>query len=163
MRLDEATVRHQIENLAITFPELADDGEDWSLALSSETELDEMLVKLIRMIDDAKALITGTEARLEELSARKDRFKRRVEAYRALILKLMTAADVRKRELAEATLSIRAGQQRVVVLDEAALPDLACKFIRKPDLTKIKELLQAATCSGAMLSNGDETLTVRVK
>lgn len=164
MRLSPDLIRHQIENLAISYPELAED-EDWSLVLTSETDLDEMLTKLVRNIDDAKALIDGTKGRLDELQARKDRFARRIEAYRALILKLMQAAELPKRELPEATISVRAAGQKVVITDEDALPDLACKFIRKPDMAKIKELLtdETAVCAGAVLSNGGETLTIRIK
>lgn len=165
MRLDPAIIQHQIANLKVAYPDLADDEEGWSLSLETETELDEMLTKLVRMIEDSKALIEGTGARMDELKARQDRFKRRIEAYRSLIFKLMQAAELPKRELPEATLSIRAGSQKVVILDEEALPDIACKFVRKPDLTKIKELLtdEAGVCAGATLSNAESSLAIRVK
>lgn len=165
MRLDPTIIAKQIADLKAAYPDLWGEEEDWSLALSSETELDEMLTKLVRMIEDSKALIEGTGARMDELKARQDRFKRRIEAYRSLIFKLMEAAGLSKRELAEATLSLRAGSQKVVIVDEAALPDIACKMVRRPDLAKIKELLTDDTgaCAGAMLSNAEPNLTIRVR
>lgn len=163
MRLDPQIVQHQIANLAISYPDMVED--DWSLALASETDLDEMLTKLVRMIDDARALSEGTEGRLKELKERQDRFDRRIEAYRALILKLMTAANVRKLEMPEATLSIRPAQLRVIGEPDAeALPDDLVKIERRPDKAAIKnELLAGYPVPGCHLSNGGETLTIRVK
>ena len=52
-----------------------------------------------------------------------------------------------------------------MIVDEAALPDIACKFIRKPDLAKIKELLtdDVGIVAGATLSNGEPSLAIRTK
>lgn len=163
--LDPAIVQHQLANLKAAYPELAEEADSWSLALESETDLDDMLTKLVRMIDDSKALIEGTALRVKDLEERQARFKRRVEAYRSLIFKMMEAAEITSRELADATLSIRKGTQKAVIVDEAALPDIACKFVRKPDMAKIKELLTDATgaCAGAMLSNAEPSLTIRTK
>ena len=164
MLLSPDTVKHQIDNLLVAYPDLAGDEDDWSLALASETELDDMLTKLIRMIDDARALSDGTEGRIKELQARRDRFDRRVEAYRSLILKLMTAAGLPKRELPEATISVRAAIPKVLITDETALPDILCTFIRKPNLTKIKALMADGTvCAGATMTNGGETLAIRIR
>lgn len=163
MRLDPAIVAHQIANLKTSYPDLVDD-EDWSLALSSETELDEMLTKLVRMIEDSKALIEGTGARMDDLKARQDRFKRRIEAYRSLIFKLMQAADLPKRELPEATLSIRPGTPKVIITDEHIIPPALCETKIEPSKTKIKEALEKGEIvPGASLSNGEAVLSVRVK
>lgn len=163
--LDPTIIRHQIDNLSIAYPDLATDEEDWSLALASETDLDDLLVMLVRRIDDTKALLEGTDGRLKELQSRKERFGRRIEAYRTLILKLMSAADVKTRELAEATLSVCNVAPKVVgEPDPLTLPDDLVVVQRKPDRTAIKEALQAGReVTGCQLSNGDVSLTVRVK
>ena len=96
MRIDPQIVHHQISNLLVAYPELADDGDSWSMALASETELDEMLTRLIVMIGDSETLIDGTAIRMEELKARQDRFKRRIEAYRSLMFKLCRRRTFRK-------------------------------------------------------------------
>ena len=165
MRLDPNIIKHQIDNLIVAYPELADDTDDWSLALASETELDEMLTKLVRMIDDARALCDGTKGRMDELQARCDRFGLRIEAYRSLILKLMSTAEIHKRELPEATLSLKALPSKVVgeiVADK--LPDTLVHIERKPNRAAIKRALESGTAiDGLSLSNGGQTISIRVK
>jgi len=75
----------------------------------------------------------------------------------------MEATELRKMELPEATLSIRSVAPSVIITDEENLPDIACKFERKPDKAKIKELLASGWVAGATLSNGTKSLTIRIK
>lgn len=165
MRLDPQIIRQQISNLVLVHPELADEEEDLSLALASETELDEFLTKLLRMISDSAALVDGTGARMDELNARKARFKHRIEAYRSLIFKMMEAADVKSRELPEATLSLRRVPPKVVGEPDAEkLPDDLVKIERTADRAAIKAALEAGkTVEGCELSNGGVTLAIKVK
>jgi hypothetical protein len=149
--------------LKVSNPEVLEDDEAWLLALESETNVEELLTQIIRQIEDTKALVVGTKDRFEELKARKDRFESRVESLRALAFKLMEAAELPKLELPEATLSIRSVPPSVVITDEEKLPDLACKFERKPDKTKIKELLASGIVAGATMSNGSKSLSIRIK
>jgi hypothetical protein len=133
-------------------------------AIAGETEALEFLDLIVRQIEDTKALEEGTAARIKELSERKSRFERRQEALRALCFKIMQTGDIKKAELSIATLSIRAGTAKVVIHDEAALPLDCVKTSITPDKTAIKEKLQGgATVAGAYLSNGEPTLSIRVK
>lgn len=163
MRLDPRVVRQSIENLKVLYPDLIEDEEAWISALESETSVNELLTRVVRQIEDTKALVIGTKDRFEELSTRKQRFERRVEALRDLAFKLMEAAELPKIELPEATLSIRSVPPSVVITDEENLPDIACKFERKPDKAKIKELLASGIVAGATLSNGSKSLSIRIK
>jgi hypothetical protein len=164
MRLDPQIIKHQIDNLVAAYPELAEENEDWSLVLASETELDEFLTKLIRMIDDAKALVEGTKGRQEELQERCNRFGRRIDAYRSLVLKVMEAANIQKRELPEATIFVRNGTPKVMITDETILPSSCVKTTTSPDRTAIKtKLVAGETISGSTLSNAEPVLTIRVK
>lgn len=163
MRLDPHAVRLQINALKAAYPDLMDDDEAWAATLESETDLDQMLTSIVRRIDDTKALVIGTKDRFDELKARKDRFESRVEALRGLAFKLMEAANVHKLELPEATLTLCSVPPAVVIVDEEKLPDIACKFERKPDKTKIKELLQSGEVEGAAMSNGGRSISIRVK
>jgi sugar-specific transcriptional regulator TrmB len=163
MQLNPLVVRQQIQNLKVSNPEVMEDDETWLLALESETNVEELLTQIVRQIEDTKALVVGTKDRFEELKARKDRFESRVESLRALAFKLMEAADLPKLELPEATLSIRSVPPSVMITDEEKLPDIACKFERKPDKTKIKELLASGWVAGATMSNGSKSLSIRIK
>jgi Siphovirus Gp157 len=165
MRLDPQIVRNQISNLLAVYPDLASDEEDLSLALASETELDEFLTKLVRMIDDSKALVEGTDLRMEELASRQTRFKRRIEAYRSLIFKLMETANQRRRELPDATISLRATPVKVIGDPDAdKLPDNLVKIERKPNREAIKAALEGGEAvEGCSLSNSGVSLSIKVK
>ena len=161
--LDPRLVRQQIENLKIAHPELLEDDEAWIATLESETSFEDLLTSVVRRIEDTKALVIGTKDRLEELKSRKDRFEHRVDTLRNLAFKIMQAAELAKVELPEATLSLRAVAPTVVITDEDNLPDIACKFERKPDKTKIKKLLATGPVAGAMMNNGSITVSIRIK
>lgn len=161
MLLNPLVVRQQIENLKIAYPTLLEDEEAWSASLESETSFNDLLTTIVKRIDDTKALVIGTKDRFEELKARKDRLEHRIEALRTLAMKLMESAELAKVELPLATLSLRAVPPSVIIVDEDNLPDIACKFERKPDKTKIKELLATGPVSGAVMSNGSRTISIR--
>jgi hypothetical protein len=83
---------------------------------------------------------------------------------RALAHKVMDWAGVRKIELLQATLSIRAGVPRVIVTDEAALPDQYVRIKREADRPIIKEhIQQGISVPGAEISNSEPVLSIRVK
>jgi len=163
--LDPRTVKQQIENLKLVHPELLEDDEAWLATLESETSFDDLLTNIVRRIEDTKALAIGTKDRFEELKARKERFERRVDSLRNLCFKLMSAAELAKKELPEATLSLRAGQQQLIgTCDPEELPDELCKISRDVDRTKIKEALKTGvTVPGFSLSNSPPSLNIRIK
>lgn len=161
----DRVVRQQIENLKIVHPELLEDEEAWLATLESETDFDGILTTIVRRIEDTKILVIGTKDRLEELEHRKERFEHRVNTLRELAFKIMQSAEIAKRELPEATLSLRAGQQQLIgdALPES-LPDEFCKISRNLDRAKIKEALKAGqTIPGFVLSNSQPTLSIRIK
>lgn len=163
-RIDPKQIKHQINNLLVQYPELADDDQLRADTIEGETGLEEALRSFVRKIGETECLAKAAGDYAKELNERKARLERRSEAYRALIFDLMQTAGLRKMELPEATLSIRNVAPKVIITDEKALPLIACKIISKPDITKIKELLMdGGECTGAVLGNGSEALTVRIK
>ena len=164
MRYDPAVVKHQIDNMLLSHPELQDDDVLRADMVEGSTSAFEFLSQVVRLIGDNDALAKGVTIYIDELRARKERLFRRDQALRALIFQVMTLADLPKAELAEATVSIRAGQQKVIVTDETVLPDQFCRIKREPDKTAIKEALtHGDSVAGAQLSNGESTLMIRVK
>jgi hypothetical protein len=163
-RLDPTFVRAHLEALRLAYPQISDDEEQWLLTLESETEFVEFLTAVVRRMLEAKASIGGIGNYITELKERQDRLDQRVEAMRALAFKLMQAAEVRKLELVPATLSIRAGQQKVIITDETALPPNCVRIRREPDRVAIKEhLARGEPVAGAELSNSEPVLAVRIK
>lgn len=164
MRLDPTAVRQQIENLKLLFPELADDEESWALTIESETEFLVLMERVANVMRESASMAGGIAGRIAELELRQGRFTRREQAMRVLAFKLMQWADQKKVELPEVTMSIRKGTPKVIITDEAIIPEILCRFTREPDKTKIKELLtNGDPVQGAELSNAEPTLSVRTK
>lgn len=163
MRLDPAIIKQQIENLKLQYPEIAEDSEAWLISLESETEVDSFLTNVVRQIEDNKALEEGTESRLEELKARKKRFQDRQLSYRAMIFSIMQTMDIQKKELPEATLSLRKNQPQLIgdADPESVAPEFR-KITVTIDKTAIKEALKTGqTVPGFQLSNAPPSLTIR--
>jgi hypothetical protein len=165
-RLDPAFVRAQIEALRVSYPGIWDDDDQQLLAdmLEGETGFNEFLTGVVRRMCEADALASGIGNLLVDLRERQRRFYDRNDAMRALAFKLMQQAAVRKVELPQATLSIRAGQQKVIITDETALPPNCVRIRTEPDKVAIKEhLTRGEPVAGAELSNSEPVLAVRVK
>lgn len=161
MRRTIAELSSSIESLLVRFPELQEDVILRADMFEAETDIDAVLMKLVDMERTADAMSDGIQLYIEELEARQQRYGRRKEAARELIQAIMDRADLKKRELPTATLSVSYRKPAPVVVDETALPDEFCKFKRSPDMAKIKE---AETLPpGVVMGNGREVLTVRTK
>jgi len=157
-------IRAQIASLRALHPELVEDEESWLLALESETDLTETLRAIERKRQETAGLAGGIVYAVAQLHARQERFERRETVLRAILFKLLQAADLRKVELPEATLSVRNGTPKVVITDETALPDDFFRVVREPDKSFIKDCLKEGDIvPGAMLSNAEPCLSVRVK
>lgn len=165
MRLDPNIIRQQIANLILQNPELEEDETLRADMIEGETDAFEFLRMIERQRQDTAALAGAIASNIAELGLRQERFERREKSLRALIMKIMDAADIRKAELPEATLSIRNGTPKVLITNENDLPDIACKFVRTPDKTKIKQLLATDPffVAGATMSNAEPTLSIRTK
>jgi hypothetical protein len=165
-RLDPTFVRAQIEALRVSYPGIWDDDDQVLLAdmLEGETGLQEFLARVVRRMLELDAYASGIINLLVDMKMRQQRFERRSEALRTLAFRLMQQAAVRKVELPAATLSIRAGTQKVIITDETALPPNCVRIKREPDKVAIKEhLARGEQVNGAELSNSEPVLAVRIK
>jgi hypothetical protein len=163
-RLDTALIALQISNLLLANPELVDDEVLRTDMVEGSTEAFELLRELEAKRREACTLAGGIAGTIAELQARLGRFERREQALRSLAFRIMTAADLRKVELPEATLSIVNGQPRVLITDETIIPDVLCRIKREPDKTRIKEMLKdGKEVRGAVLSNSEPHISIRTK
>jgi hypothetical protein len=158
-------LRRDIEALIRDYPDLGEDEILRADMLDGETDMRSVLTMLFNTVDDNKTMIEAVTARLQQLSARRARFARRVEFLRELMLKILQAADLKKIELAEATLSQRAVPPQIVgEIDVEQLPDDLVRIKREPDRTAIREaLLARREVPGLALSNSPPSLLVNAK
>jgi hypothetical protein len=163
-RLDPTFVRAQIANLRAAYPQMDEDEQLRLDMLEGSTDLHEFLTAVTVRLSDTNAKIEALGDLIATFKARCDRFEQRSDAMRALAHKVMDWAEVRKVELPIATLSIRAGQPRVIITDEARLPPDCVRVRTEPDRVAIKErLARGEPVDGAELSNSEPSLAIRVK
>ena len=163
MKIDPAVLEHEIQALIAAYPELAEDEELRASMVEGSTEAFDVLARCVAHEAEAKAMSTALAARMDDLKIRVSRFEKRREAMRDLIFRVMNAADLRKAELPEATLSIRPGTAKVIVSSEDELPDDYFRVTRSVDKAAIRDALKAGKfVPGAELSNGEDTLSIRV-
>jgi len=153
----------EIDNLLASYPELADDEELRADMLEGETDLHNVLTRIVKTRQFAKANADAIKAMMADLDERKARYERKVEAMNSLAQRLIEHAELRKVELPIATISLRNVPPSVVIDDEDALPETCFETKRVLSRTLIKTALQEGDVPGAHMSNGSTGLTVRVK
>jgi hypothetical protein len=162
--LDAKYVQDEITTLLLAHPELAEDEVLRADSIEGETGTFEFLSGIVRKVGATNAMALGTSDYIEELSRRKARLERRADALRGLIVKIMDSASIRKAELPEATLSIRSGQQKVLIINEREIPDDFMRMRKEPDKTRIKAAMLAnENVPGAVLSNGQPSLAISIR
>lgn len=162
LQADVASVLSDIDALLAAYPELAEDDDLRRDMLEGETDAFSVLSRLVNIERDANSLADAIAARVRDLQSRKARAERRKDMARALMLRVMRAAGIKKAPLVEATVSVGKGRDSVEITDADALPDDYVRVERVPDKKAILEKLAAnENVPGAALKVGGETLTVR--
>jgi len=162
--LNPEIVKQQIDHLLLLYPELVEDEVLLADSLEGETDLYELLRQIERKRRETLTMTGALAAEIAQLEVRQGRFERREQAMRDLIFKLLERANMKKVELPEATFSIRQGTAKVLITDEAEIPDSYCRIKREPNKLQIKEALnQGETVPGATLSNQEPSLSIRTK
>jgi hypothetical protein len=158
-------LRREIEALVRDNPELAEDEVLRADMLDGQTDFKGVLRALFEVSATSDAVADVLGKRILQLSARRTRFKQRVEAVRGLMLKVLQAADLKKVELPEATISQREGQPQIVgEPDVNTLPNDLVRTIVEPNRVKIREaLLNGQDVPGLFLSNAPPSLTISVR
>lgn len=163
-RLDPTIIQHEITNLLVQFPELAEDLLLRADMIEGATEAHEFLRLVEKKRQEACTMVGAIASNIAELDQRLGRFERREKAMRQLMFKILETADLKRVELPEATLSIRNGPQKVIITNDALIPEILCRIKREPDKTRIGKLLKDGNpVQGAELSNAEPTLSIRTK
>ncbi len=163
LQLDVATLERDLSDILASFPELAEDESLRADVLEGESSLHEVLSRLVNLAQDSGCMADAIKSRIDGMAKRKAAAEKREEAFRALILRLLQKADLRKVSLPEATLSIAAVPPSVVIVDETAIPDNCYRVKKEINKPVIKALFaNGETVPGCAMSNGSERLAVRV-
>lgn len=154
-----AVLRDQMADLA------AGDEGFITDTIEGETNLFEKLNAVAAQTVYDNVLVASIDRHIEDLKARRDRIKDRIETSRALIASAMEIAGLPRHEAPCGTLSIMPKPRSVIVTEEADIP---ARFYRTPAPTLDKRALLEAlkdgeTIPGAALSNGGRSLQLTVK
>jgi hypothetical protein len=161
MKPDIDALKVQISLLLDQNPELAGDEDLRADMLEGSTDFHDILAKLVDREREAAEIVEAVKARMDKIAERRNRFRERQQAIRAVILSLMQRVDLRKVELAEATISVSKTGRAVQVLDESLIPDGFFKTKKELSKTLLKEALVAGeTVPGAVLDNGDVAVRI---
>ena len=131
--------------------------------IEGETNLHELIENVVADVASDCASVDGIKAHIEAMRGRKERLEARIESRRAAILNAMAIGEIKKMELAIATLTRKPTPPKVQTVDEALIPSEFWKRA-EPTLDR-KALLEALKdkreVPGASLSNGGESLMMR--
>lgn len=166
--IDSASrLQRETEAARILSEQLADlaEGDEATVrdTIEGETNLHELIAKVIEDVAADEASVAGIARHIDTMEARKQRLKNRIEFRRAAILNAMSIGEIKKLELAIATVSRQNVAPKVQIVNEAEIP---AEFWKRADPTLDKTALKAALkdkreVPGATLSNGSETLAIR--
>ena len=156
-------IKQSIERLKAEYPELEDDADLLADTVEGETDFPRVMQKLSAAFLDAATLKEANASFIASLRERGERFDRKADAYRALMLDLMTASGQRKLVLATATLSIAKGRD-TLQLDEDFNAQGYMRVVKEPMKTDILAALKAGDdIPGARLVAAPEHLSIRTK
>jgi hypothetical protein len=162
--MDVEIIRKQINDLLLAAPELAEDDILRADMIEAETNAIDFLRRLERNRQVALATIEALRQWVDTIMERSKRFDAREHAIRTLMFKVLQTANLQKIELPEATLSIRAGMPKVIIVEESEIPNYYVRIKREPNKILIGAALKAGTnVPGATLSNAEPTLAIRTK
>ncbi|MGH1478797.1 MAG: siphovirus Gp157 family protein [Geminicoccales bacterium] len=138
--------------------------------MEGESQLKEMAGALLDDIDEAEVLQKGLNAKIDEFKARQTVHANLIKSAKSVLFKVIEKLPPDRKgkrtlRLATATIAYTAGSKKVVITDEDALPfDMMSTSDPTPDNKAIKEELDAGRAvSGAMLSNGEPSISIRRK
>jgi len=140
-----------------------DDAEMIETAIEGETSLKEAISAAVDRILELDAHEEAIAAQVKALNERKERFTHQSDRIKAAIHVAMGQAELRKLELPQATLSVRAVPPKAEITDESMLPSRFWKS-SAPTLDRkllLETLKSGESVPGAVLSNGSETLSLR--
>lgn len=143
---------------------IGDDEQAAADAVEGETNLVEVISKAVDRITEIACMVDAIKEREKRLKERRDRLDRQAEHLRTAVSTAMAQAELKRLELPQATLAIKALPQKAIPLDEAAIPSEFWKRQDpKLDMRALLAALKEGPVSGAALSNGGTTIQIKTE
>lgn len=129
------------------------------------TDIHDILAAIVRAALEDEVMVISLKARVQDMQQRLYRIEERSDIRRKIARDVMIETDIKKIVAPDFTMSIRAGNPSVVVIDETVITKDFWEP-RPPKLNKLKllsELKSGASVPGAVLANAELVLSVRVR
>lgn len=139
------------------------DDPDFERLIESECDVLERLRRIIRAARHIDAQAKALADMLAEGRERKARLERKADRLRGAALWALGELGQKRLDAPDFTATVGAGRGKVIITDEAALPDDVCVVKREPSKTAIAEWLSEKPCPGAEFGNPAPSLTVRTR
>lgn len=146
-------------------PDLAGDEAAILAALSVETaDVMEMIHAVLQASVLARANAETADTMLRDLTARRDRYRRRSDTLRATAFAAMDALGLPRVEWPDLTASIARGRPTAVVTNELDIPEEYTVTTIKPNMEAIRaDIKQGVVIPGVEVTNGSPSIQVRTK
>lgn len=141
------------------------DEETLTDTLEGLTDLHEVIAAIVRSALTSEALAEGLKVHIARLQDRHQRFLRRADACRQIARDAMLEADLKTLRAPDFTLSVKMGNPGLVLTNERAIPSEYWRP-QEPRLDRkglLSDLKRGLDVEGAMLSNPEPVLSVRIR
>lgn len=143
-----------------------DDLDEETLADTIDGEMEvspeDLIVRWLLEAEEAKADAEAIASLIAKYQTRKERRMHLAQARREMAQSMMAACEIKSIKRPEMTVSRGQAAPKVIVTDESMLPPHLMTVKTYPDKAAIKDALQYGRVDGAHLSNGGETIRVRI-
>ena len=129
------------DRLLADFPGLAEDDTALLDTLSGIDDIEEQCLAVLRNAIEREAHAKALGELIDGMVARRRRLEEGAKNLRAAVLDAMQKAKMPGIRAPDMSVSLSAGKPRLVILDDAAVPETLCKIERKPDRKAITEWL----------------------
>ena len=141
------------------------DEETLTDTLEGLTDLHDVVAAIIRSAVSNEALAAGLKGHIDTLQERLRRLWERASKQREIARDAMIEAEIRTSSAPDFTISVRPGSPSVTVVDEAAVPGDYWRpsAPRLDRASLLSDLKRGVTVAGAVLSNAQPVITVRIR
>jgi hypothetical protein len=156
----EIAIAHRVAD-ALVAAGVTPEDPDYAELMASETDVQKHLARLLRVARREEAESKALDQLQNDMRARQDRKDKRAQDLRAIVKQAMLDLGLKRLPAPDMTVTISAGRQKVVITEEAALPDRFFVTSRSVDKKAVAAALDEGPVPGASLSNGEPSLTIR--
>jgi hypothetical protein len=145
--------------------QITPDDPHFDEIVATEVDVVDRMKRLLRAAREKEAMAETLKRMEGEMRERRTRFEEAAQTMRGQVQWGMSELGLKRIEAPDFTASLSAGKPKVKVLNEELLPDNLCRITRVPNLTAIREFLEAGplTLDGATLGNPQPVLRILVR